>query len=868
MASRSKSNDVETPITAIPGAPHWAYSDKHNQKPRGQGYDYHDPTSLQRQGANSSGYVTGNAITTYGKVGFRADQQQISTTHGEVRTIYLQRRYGATGSGSFDILLDNEFSTGVTGDFRTSSEHGFDVCQVDLDLTTLNPGVSAVSQGHWNVTFEHGETLKKIQAIIPYRTIVRKLNPVPLHDEYTYLVKERFAAFAGHTADATNNNKNRNFSYLPDNPFSTLTVDNLKAVWDCYGVKDPKYPHLHFNNRLQQYTAMYQVKTLPLPKSFVETGVHPPEKDQWSKQFNVFDRVLNYTVGRAAACIVYQRVYALKGYWADTSRWDIIRYLAYVHFPVNTSDRVQTRHSWSDWQDFGRGQHGYYSAGSDPSYVNDYDLFWSSNGEDAPTSQYESRAYADVSESTSDPFDVDYTNYSNAQGAVFKTLPLVEHKKLDSTSYNVLFNDHGTSVNDIPNTITHFTLSATIPEGKIKTWYGGVDSLGGHYGVVTPFPNHVSWNTQFKAYCARPGSMTVWGWGGREISGNTLTGSHSYCAKGNYYTRGGLTHAGNDLGNGKDNYGIFTELQTLYDPEAKETLYDVRSFITPEHEYVKNNKLCAYYKCCTDHTDKQIKLKLKKSSPMNPIELDDVIECTILIDKSIDYTVDRHSLYDNTVQKDHAMDRANTFAPWQSWGDVPSNPSVLDQLFIAEGAQPGSQVQFLSLSAGSLSGGSAPGDGGVIPDKPTGPKLVIRPNDNVVKDLAVKNTTKSWIKRFYNTGTGDVSIHMNTDRVPFESTYDEDYIEGLDTVTNTMTGEGDKLDDWSWKIIGANGTTNWRQDGSSNTFKLSAGEYVTVEFTSLNKSHAPGYNVQTTYIAKYPQPRGEEAGDVIFEITY
>ena len=65
MTTPSKSNDVSTPLSVSPGVPHWKQTD-HNQVDTGQGYDYHDPVSLQIGG--ESGYKTGTAISMYGKV--------------------------------------------------------------------------------------------------------------------------------------------------------------------------------------------------------------------------------------------------------------------------------------------------------------------------------------------------------------------------------------------------------------------------------------------------------------------------------------------------------------------------------------------------------------------------------------------------------------------------------------------------------------------------------------------------------------------------------------------------------------------------------------------------------------------------------
>lgn len=191
MTDHTKPNDVSTPLTVAPGDPHWSRP-KHNQQEVLQGYDYHDPTGLQQ-----GGYTQGGALTMFGTVGFAASQTVVNTNHGSVYEMELLRRYGTQGEFDFIISVNFEESNGVVGEFRSKVEHGFDVCNVDLDLSTLNPSVTSMGNGKYRVRFADGEARKVIKAIAPYRTAVRSYDAIPLQETVTYWIKEAGHSFAG-----------------------------------------------------------------------------------------------------------------------------------------------------------------------------------------------------------------------------------------------------------------------------------------------------------------------------------------------------------------------------------------------------------------------------------------------------------------------------------------------------------------------------------------------------------------------------------------------------------------------------------------------------------------------------------------------
>lgn len=192
MSNHTKPNDVTTPLTVAPGDPHWS-EPEHDQRSMEQLYDYHDPVSLQQ-----GGYTTGGALTMFGKVGFEPGQAVMNVDHGTIYDMILTRRYGTQGTFDFVVSQDMKNSNGVLGDFRTDVEHGFDICKVDMDMTTLNDEVTAMSNNRFRVRMKDGEARKVLRVIVPYRTAVRTFDAVELEKEFTYWVKEKSYSFAGY----------------------------------------------------------------------------------------------------------------------------------------------------------------------------------------------------------------------------------------------------------------------------------------------------------------------------------------------------------------------------------------------------------------------------------------------------------------------------------------------------------------------------------------------------------------------------------------------------------------------------------------------------------------------------------------------
>lgn len=192
MSNHTKPNNVTTPLTVAPGDPHWS-APEHDQRSMEQLYDYHDPVSLQQ-----GGYTTGGALTMFGKVGFEPGQAVMNVDHGTIYDMILTRRYGTQGTFDFVVSQDMKNSNGVLGEFRTDVEHGFDICKVDLDMTTLNDEVTAMSNNRFRVRMKDGEARKVLRVIVPYRTAVRTFDAVELEKEFTYWVKEKSYSFAGY----------------------------------------------------------------------------------------------------------------------------------------------------------------------------------------------------------------------------------------------------------------------------------------------------------------------------------------------------------------------------------------------------------------------------------------------------------------------------------------------------------------------------------------------------------------------------------------------------------------------------------------------------------------------------------------------
>ena len=107
---------------------------------------------------------------------------------------------------------------------------------------------------------------------------------------------------------------------------------------------------------------------------------------------------------------------------------------------------------------------------------------------------------------------------------------------------------------------------------------------------------------------------------------------------------------------------------------------------------------------------------------------------------------------------------------------------------------------------------------------------------------------------------------MNNRGNGFISSTNTPYVTGI-TTAGGLSANGDKLDDWSWSITGANGTGQYRQVGAETaSFKLSSNEYVDVMYESTNKTLHSDYGVEHTYEAKFPAPIGVKYDKIFFEI--
>lgn len=896
MATPSKSNKNTTPLSVVPGVPHWAYENKHGQRNHGQGYDYHDPTGLQKADG-SGGYGVGNAITMFGVVGFRPDQELVSTEHGNIIDIYLTRRFGTQGAYDFYIYYDPDRSTGIPGDFRTDVEHGFDVCRCDIDLGTLNPSVSTVSTGQWRIRFEHGESLKRLRAIVPYRTTVRTLDPVPLVDTYTYFVRERYTALAGHTQDATPLETSQE-----GQRFSSLSQANLEEMWDTFSNKDVSNIKDFMNNRVEQSIATYQVQTLPLPRSFVKPKIGVPEAEDWKNQFNIWDRILTYTIGRTFSCVIYYRMYAADGFdhtgggmhprtkYGHTDYGGRFRKTIYMVFDPDDTNNFTRQPDGYTYKDYGLGDNGWWLAGSDTTWLNQVDLVYASNGELKPYSGYESIRYVDHDDAVgqTNPFALDYTDYTNAQAGEFKNLPKIDHIKLDDSSYNVIFNDVGTDINELYNATMTIAVTGNIPAGETirdtwsgkRTMYGSV-SYGkylstGNYKVMGPLiENHPLYSYgKSRLEPGKPYSPTYF------YANNHWNRDKLQRERGILYS---LTNwiGGNGAGHGFAPNTDSAEAEHEFEHDSSiindiglgeggtsTIVYNVSTMVTPKSEYIKNNILKGYYKCCIDHLDRKVQLVLAKVNEDDPVGYDEITESQLLISKKPVYNVKQHSLYDSNAQEDHAMDPAGTFAGYQSWGDIlPTSKPVVEQLFTDEGADPASQVQFLSLSAGALAGGSNPSNRIPKPSPTPGAKLTVVPS-NLVRDLVKRDTSTVFNRRFRNDGSNEIQVFLNNIGNGFVSTTNTPYVTGF-TSSGSLTAAGDKIDDWSWAIAGANGTGSYRQVGSETaSFKLSANEYVDVVYETTGRSKHTGYEVEHTYEAKFPSPIGTKYDKIVFEVEF
>ena len=855
MTTPTKPNDVTTPLSVKPGDPHW--SDKnHDQVDAGPAYDYHDPVSLQR-----GGYSTGNAITMFGKVGFRADQIVANVDHGNILLLELTRRFGTQGEFDFFISYNAIDSTGILGDFRTDVEHGFDVCKIDLDLLTLNPEVSAAGPGRFRIRFKDGESRKTLQVIAPYRTAVRTFDAVTVQKPVTYWVKELAHAFAG-VDEAEKSGSRDDYVFLGNQGANGHDEDYHPEA------RDPKWtnrPHdlasitrtaelLHdigyYTSRVRRHDVNYKVLTLPLPASFVAPPVGIPESETWKDQFPVYnhDR-LEYTVGNSYDTVVYARMYTYPTLVCD-SKW--------IGGPSNWGAPGAKRicyerrgswiytHNWSEgvgaylpnaWGD-GMGQvpssfdrsatvpraNGFVAG--DSSWKDDYDFVYGNHDHTG----YQS-VLAELDQADPQSFwQNNYTAYDNPQlGDIFTIGGPIEHLNLTHNSYNVMFNHVGVAGDRTiyKDTLTMYVSSPTQPTNQqiapsnddrvpgaprdLALFPKGYDlRAGGYFHFVADYENQMS------------GDFGAWVTNDISLSGKSGVGQSG----------------------------------------TSNVLYDLSNLAHDSDSYKLNDNLHGYYKCCVDHTNREIHLTLDKADYNDPVELDEVITSAIYVNKATTYDVEFHAAYDDTVQIDHAIDPSAVLEPSQAWDDTPTGDSLVEQIFVPEGAMSTSQVQFVSLSAGALGGGMTPRSKQPRPKPVVAPTLTLTVPWNsraTVDDLTIPQANlasgdvEKYVITMTNTGGQELTLEFNPDKVSGNELYDN-------TVTPVV---GDKIDDFTVSI---QGIPSIQQGGSTNSYVLSSGAALELTIDLVVQTQAGAYDVWIPYSISKPGA-GIDTGQITYKAT-
>ena len=805
MTTPSKPNDVTTPLSVVPGVPHWRQTD-HNQVDIGQGYDFHDPVSLQIGG--ESAYKTGTAISMFGKVGFRSDQSVINTDHGRIYELEITRKYGTQGTFDFFITWAMAESTGVLGSHRTAVEHGFNVCKVDVDLTTLNPQVSAEAAG-WRIRMEDGRSRMMLRVIAPYRTKIRTADPVVLQKPYTYLIKERSDVWAGFDestlpgyATHPHYGGGGGFSPTPGWPRTNgwNAVTSITMLQDArdYAFYNKftnglfRSPYENLRPEAAQHNTLYKVLTLPVPTSFIEPNVGIPEWEYWKTQFNIYSHEnLTYTIGTKMDVIVYTRIYICRpggqtsgGKWSDVARG---------HFYTFHPDENDTKYDIIESNATTTGE--VFMAGSDSTWSDLYHHVYNPTN-NSKTSGYVSRKGYAFTATSADYWDRDYTGYINeAQGDIIFLENEIEHKVIPS-GYNAMFNYVGTAVDSsILDGVVKFcpnktTLPITILDARNDTPLNPWPYM--------PWPVGSSGHTVDRIFSRSPYRGGNWG--------NSWTVHDPLCA----------------------------DIPGMGEDGTSSVLYDLTSLSHPASSYEKNDILKGYYKSCIDHIDKHVVLDIVKANEYDPVQLDKTTRSTSYINKSTTYDVPLHAVYDDTVELDHQMDPGPVFAAFQAWDESPTDPSLTQQLFVPLGADVNNQVQFISLSAGALTGGSTPRNKLKRPVPKVGPKLKVIPGLTTSDNVAINSTTPHDIM-FKNTGGEEMIITFYNQHPSIQS------IDGTPYDTTATPPSGDKLDDWSWEIKQPYRTNSFNQ---SNTVALSADEMVTVTYELTARTGNPdGYGV-------------------------
>ena len=1074
MSSHTKPNNVTTPLTVAPGDPHWSQPE-HDQRNIDQGYDYHDPVSLQQ-----GGYTTGGALTMFGKVGFEPGQAVINVDHGTIYDMILTRRYGTQGTYDFVVSMDMKNSTGVLGDFRTGVEHGFDICKVDLDMTTLNDQVTAMSNNRFRVRMKDGEARKVLKVIVPYRTAVRTFDAVELEKEFTYWVKEKSYSFAGYNewehyrkiqplhyeimtdftaavnrftskaskinyllrhSNGTSNSlleamngwnglhrssinlplrldytdemiynsneaKDRQLPALaypktsmlehalgdlsiggaspnmaPDPSYTAPGLTPIGGDGEKLIVREPKkytLSHLEkahelltstgaFQSTVSQHRTKYRVKTLPVPVSFVEPAVGLPGSDEWVDQFPVFDHdTLIYTVGNSYDTVFFSRVYADvnpmfihdevdAGAGLSTSRsWrpsmdastvdrSANYYLTwfnssvgfgyltapwhYGHQPqpsngifldsdYNTKianesaserSRIETEirslvseisgYDSEDGQMKLHHEANFYIAGSTPaSTLYDYIV-----GNTDSTS-FRSKKLDLHTATTSQIWDSDYTTYDQpTQGEVVFT-GNIDHVVLNDDSRSAIFNWKGV-VNDMSiqdGVLTRYCVSPVDPiyiysattgslayeiknknaveiqnkiDDHVEQVLAGTETAGvikGRFSERSGSPRLTNVGmTDYNALgpaivpAVRQDGKTPYIYQANGFQENAINiysphGRYPHSSSVNFidtwYTK--LLQSEPAVGTWTQNNISLSGVQGPGEDNTSHVLYDLSNLVHEPDTYKKNDNLKGYYKSCINHSDREIRLEISKYNESDPVELDLTTRSEIFVNKTPIYEALAHAQYDDTVRPEYRMSPAPTMRNLATWHDTPSEPSVVDQIFVPDGALPGSDVLFLSLEAGSLSGGSIPASKQVVASPKKAATLTIISTNNpsnaqtetfnspqVRTQRGNTYTVDTYLIR--NTGGKPMTIHLPLNPGDPLVTGATSYVETVDGAGNITGASGDKVSDWIVTINNKNNLSNATINGlaMTNTYVLDEDDELEIKVELQVTSHAGAYDI-------------------------
>ena len=279
-------------------------------------------------------------------------------------------------------------------------------------------------------------------------------------------------------------------------------------------------------------------------------------------------------------------------------------------------------------------------------------------------------------------------------------------------------------------------------------------------------------------------------------------------------------------------------------------LYDYRDITHPLSSYEMNDEnLRGYYRCCTDHKDRQVTIVMEPEFPDPPYDLGET-EILILINKGSKYDTFKAAEYDDTVLVDHTINPGNTFQLNDEWDSNPTGPSVTDRLFTSQGARSDNPVLFLGVSAGNYPGGSMESPDKIVLPSPSrsslkGPDNGESFNGDKLVDTVSKSTHgvdgKTYTYTYHNRGQSPAKVNLG---VSFQRQQGP-YVPANPGATPPTQAEGDKIADWSFKIQDPYkpGDSNF----PTNTFELSGGGTILVDYVVKPTTDTPtGYIIKQT----------------------